>query len=91
MKLIFCPRCQDVVRLFDHVRKCDCGLSWGHYVDPLMAEIGGDAIPLGFDNGEMTKALNTASQVKGAGRGITFAAFVIRMPCATVHRMPRKS
>jgi len=33
MKLLYCPHCGDVVRLFPERRTCKCGKSWGHYLD----------------------------------------------------------
>jgi hypothetical protein len=33
VKLLFCPHCQDIVRLFPEKRTCRCGKSWGHYLD----------------------------------------------------------
>ena len=55
MKLIYCPNCQDVVRLRDTGKKfCDCKKSWGMYLnDDRYAEFGGNAIPLGIANGDI--------------------------------------
>ena len=46
MKLLYCPLCKDVVRLHvtDEPRRCLCGRSWGRYVNPGKAEIGGRAV-----------------------------------------------
>jgi hypothetical protein len=33
MKVLYCPHCGDVVRLFPERRSCKCGKSWGHYLD----------------------------------------------------------
>ena len=33
MKLLYCPHCADIVRLFPERRTCKCGKSWGHYLD----------------------------------------------------------
>lgn len=42
MKLIYCRKCQDVVRLFPEVlRQCKCGACWGRYLDDRRAEFGG--------------------------------------------------
>lgn len=59
MKLIFCPLCQDVVRLHvtDEPRKCLCGRSWGRYRSPGAAEIGGKAVMLGMHNVSLLKAV----------------------------------
>ena len=33
MKLLYCPHCGDVVRLFPEKRFCKCGKSWGQYLE----------------------------------------------------------
>jgi len=33
MKLLYCPHCGDIVRLFPERRACKCGKSWGHYLE----------------------------------------------------------
>jgi hypothetical protein len=33
VKLLYCPHCGDIVRLFPEKRFCLCGKSWGHYLD----------------------------------------------------------
>jgi hypothetical protein len=33
VKLLYCPHCNDVVRLFPERRTCKCGKSWGQYLD----------------------------------------------------------
>lgn len=82
MKLILCPSCEDVVKLNVTGRFCECGHSWGRYLDDgISAEIGGEAIPLGFANSELRTAL--ANRPK-SGMGRTFAAFVIPVLCETV-------
>ena len=78
MKLIFCPNCDDVIRLKKSIRTCTCVRSWGMYLeDGLHAKIGGDAIPLGFNNMDFVRAL---------GEGGEFIAFVIELPCATIEK-----
>jgi hypothetical protein len=32
VKLLYCPHCTDIVRLFPERRECKCGKSWGHYL-----------------------------------------------------------
>jgi hypothetical protein len=61
MKLIFCPVCQDIVRLRRKPRQCDCGKSWGGYEDGLNAVYGGDAIPMGIDNHTFMEAYHKYS------------------------------
>lgn len=74
MKLIFCPNCNDVIRLFDKKRHCKCRRSWGHYTDSVNAVIGGIAIPLGFANNSLVEALLNRPE---NGLGEPFNAFVI--------------
>ena len=84
MKLIYCPHCGDVVRLFYEKRVCKCGKSGGFYTDRLNALISGDAIPLGFDNADFHRAI---AEQKDHGWGEVFSAFVIPKKCDTVHEV----
>lgn len=83
MKLIFCPHCQDVVKLQLGERTCMCGKSTGRYVDSQYAEIGGAAIPIGFENGSFVAALERQPE---SGLGSVFRAFVIPKSVPTVRR-----
>ena len=82
MKLIYCPECEDIVRLWpEGTQECLCGESNGCYVDEINAVVGGRAIPIGIDNHSFAQAL--ADRPKdGAGR--RFEAFVIPEQCDTV-------
>ena len=84
VKLLFCRSCQDVIRLpaSGARRACECGKTWGRYLDDVKAEYGGaEAIPIGFDN----KSLYTALMHQpAAGRGMVFEAFVIPKKCPTM-------
>jgi hypothetical protein len=82
MKLIFCPHCQDVVKLALTTRTCECGMAGGRYLDDaLHAEVWGSAIPLGFANSSLASALLVRPD-RGMGR--EFTAFVIPYECPTV-------
>ncbi len=84
MKLFFCenPKCYDIVLLRQGKRRtCECGQSWGEYVDDLNAVIGGRAVPLGFDNRSFVAALKKRPEY---GQGKTFEAFFIPKHCPTV-------
>lgn len=85
MKLIFCPNCEDVVRLFisPKPRRCKCRKSWGHYTDRINAVIGGIAIPLGFANSSLVEALTHRPE---KGLGSKFEAFVIPKICPTIQK-----
>ena len=59
MKLIFCPKCYDVVNLIvNQKRACMCGLSWGQYTDETNALVGGHAIPFGINNHSFRSCLD---------------------------------
>lgn len=80
MKLIYCFECQDVVRLFNVERKCQCGKSSGRYTDYLNAVISGPCVPLGFDNGSIARAF----RYRDFRPHNEFTAFIIPHNCATV-------
>lgn len=85
MKLIFCPKCQDVLKLSLDKKNCKCGESWGRYKDKLNAVIGGEAVPLGFDNGSFVGAL------RGENLWNQFTAFVIDLPCKTIKKEEKEN
>ncbi|MFA5344771.1 MAG: hypothetical protein WC315_00650 [Candidatus Omnitrophota bacterium] len=81
MKLILCPKCQDVVKGDYAPRTCKCGASGLQYLkDGLNAIYWGEAIPLGFANSTLVKAVNNQP---ATGMGRTFEAFVIPKDCPT--------
>ena len=51
MKLLYCKKCDSVVRLVTQHGQCECGHCWGRYTDDLNAEYYGMwAVKLWFDN-----------------------------------------
>jgi hypothetical protein len=48
MKLLFCPHCKDVFRLYisEVPRRCLCGRTCGRYVDTWLAQHNGFGVPL---------------------------------------------
>ena len=85
MKLIFCPKCCDVVKLSRTERFCDCEASWGYYEnDGLIAHYGGFAVPLGFANRTLVQAIKNQPD---EGMGKRFEAFVIPKSCPTFTKM----
>ena len=51
MKLILCPKCDDVFKLSRTLKSCECGLSQGRYLeDGLYVQINMVAIPIGLAN-----------------------------------------
>lgn len=85
MKLLYCPKCSDVVKLgHNSPRTCVCRASGGRYVDNLNAEIWGEAIPLGFANSSLMMALRAQPE---SGLGKEFTAFVIPRVCPTIKKL----
>ena len=82
MKLIFCPHCEDVVKLKREKTFCACKKCWGQYKeDGLHASINKEAIPLGFSNPTLAEALYLRP---AGGLGSRFEAFVIPIQCPTI-------
>jgi len=86
MKLIFCPYCQDIVKLHRRLTICGCGRSFGAYLDELKAVYAGDAIPLGINNKSMAGAIKTQP---ASGQGKYFEAFVIPKKCPTFTKVKK--
>lgn len=85
IKLIYCPKCQDVRKLNYVLTTCQCGRSFGRVLgDGLDAQYGGDAVPLGFDNSSLVKALKHQPD---DGWGERFEAFVIPKQCDTCKKI----
>lgn len=83
MKLIWCPACEDVVKLRRKRRTCYCGKAYGRYdPDGSNARIGGTAIPIGFNNATFLDALKERMDLPGMGN--RFEAFVIPTVCNTI-------
>lgn len=85
MKLLYCPLCQDIMKIggYGQWRHCQCGASCGRYLaDGLHAEYGGMAVPLGIGNLSFQEALK--GRPDGPGEGELFDAFVIPQQCETV-------
>lgn len=77
MKLIFCPNCQDVIKMAQTKRSCVCGKSWGQYHGPLQATYGGLTIPLGFDNHSLRDSIQWWKSNEREVLGTRFTAFII--------------
>lgn len=59
MKLIFCSKCWDVVKLkVGEMRYCECGSVFGRYIDNTFAEVSENAISLAIGNGALLNAIN---------------------------------
>ena len=80
MKLVYCPECQDLVRLFREDRRCKCGQSGGHYEpNGRDAVLWGQAIPFGLDNFELGRALQRRPD-SGLGRPVSFFIIPVHSP-----------
>jgi hypothetical protein len=105
MKLIFCEKCHDLVKLKKKMdRTCECGESGGKYVDDLNAEIWGPCYKIGFANHSFTAAIiaqrlsgdSTEKMVRVYGRqgyvtkGRKFEAFIIPESAETMKRVDKK-
>lgn len=84
MKLIFCPECHDVVKLARDWRNCECRASGGQYKNDLDAVYTAPAIPLGFANSTLVKAIENQPD---EGKGECFEAFVIPKSCPTFKKV----
>ena len=78
MKLIFCPSCSDLFRLFSEPRSCRCGKSWGRYTDDVYAEIGGEAVAVGVANDDFVRAYRRRGDVDVADSKRNFKAWFMR-------------
>ena len=74
MKLLYCIKCQDLVRLFHETRTCECGATGGKYIGDTVAEVFGDGVPFAISNSEFDKALRGRTD---NWPGITFEGWII--------------
>ena len=83
MKLLFCEECQDLFRITHKGRTCECGETWGQYLDDgWHAEYSGEsAVPLFISSGSFVDAI---AERPRSGRGSTFIAGVIPEICDTM-------
>lgn len=86
MKLLYCPRCGDLVRLTVSTRCCRCGECSGRYLDDINVEIVEGTV-LGFDNLSFWTAVQ--KQNEPANNGHEFTAFVIPPNASSVKRVKR--
>ena len=93
MKLLFCPMCQDIVKLLkERQRTCVCGKSWGMYLENGVDSIyGGEAVVLGFGNETFMSAIRKLGGRGPDGLGWRFTAFVMPKDTPTVKFVPVKS
>jgi hypothetical protein len=86
MKLLLCKKCQDIFKLQDELKYCNCKESSGKYLDKLNAVYSGPCIPIGIDNRSLLQAIKNQPLW---GFGYEFTAFVIAKTCDTFTRIER--
>lgn len=60
MKLLYCAHCGDIVRLYPEKRSCQCGKSWGHYLEDGATTVQTyPGLSLGLANPDFETALKT--------------------------------
>lgn len=80
MKLVYCRKCKDLVRLIDaEPRTCRCGLVSGQYEAGNKASYSGaGAVPVGIHDGTFAEAVENQPEV---GKGPVFRACVMPKTC----------
>lgn len=63
MKLLFCSKCLDMIKLDYDLRQCQCGKVMGRHLSSRKAVYAGPAIAIDVDNVSLVKAMS--SDVKG--------------------------
>lgn len=75
MKLLYCYKCNDLIRLQPEEKECSCGLTSGKYLYRRYAEYSGDyAVPLWLDDSVIKKS---ARKWGDKGRAIALHLHVI--------------
>jgi hypothetical protein len=87
VKLILCSDCCDIFALTEKRRNCLCDKSGGRYLDDILAEYWGKAIPLGISNPSLVAAVLKQPE---CGEGEKFEAFVIPKNCDTFKKIKRR-
>lgn len=83
MKLLFCPKCQDIVRLLYHTRSCRCGFTSGKVIHQHDAYYT-NGIPMGINNSSLVEAIKNQPE---SGIGIEFKAFIVPKQCSSFHKV----
>lgn len=59
MKLLFCPKCQDLFRLDFELKTCKCGEVKGMYTGKTLSETNGKGLCLAIDNNDILRVLRS--------------------------------
>jgi len=90
MKLLYCKRCHDIIKLSQRLKTCDCGNVKGMYSTERQAQFVGEfAVPLGIQNSSFERAVNQQPKTNNEDgeSEATFEAFVIPEICPTLERI----
>jgi hypothetical protein len=88
VKLLLCLRCQDVRKLRMTLTTCDCGDSFGRYLeDGHSAEYGGPSRVLGLGNGSLLRALQFGPGSEKPDAASSVAAWVKPVECPRLSRV----
>ena len=87
MKLILCPKCDDMFKLSRTLKSCKCGLSQGRYLaDGLYAQINMAAVPIGIANSTLARGL-VAYQWRNKDMDYSIDAWVFRVDEPHIERV----
>jgi hypothetical protein len=78
MKLMYCPKCSDLVLLRLEPRSCACGAATGRYLaDRATVEQSAGSVSIGLHNGDLQTALAAHAKTPGTWRpAFCFRAFL---------------
>jgi hypothetical protein len=63
MKLLICLECGDIVKLFPERRTCNCGKSWGQYLEDHSTTVqSANSRSLGIANADFTGAFQALAE-----------------------------
>lgn len=72
MKLLFCAKCSDIIKLSTKgIRYCECGFVSGFYEDEYKAVVNGGGFSLAIDNNTFIRALNNFRRTEEAKKHIS--------------------
>lgn len=90
MKLLYCKRCHDIIKMSHRLNTCECGQVKGMYTSDLNVEYtGAYAVPLGILNDSFIDAVRNQPEKDNEERtgGVRFEGFVIPKQCSRVTRL----
>lgn len=69
MKLIFCRKCKDVIKLTrKESRECNCGAVRGRYLNRSDAAVSRNAVSIAIGNGSLQKAIARMEKLRGKSK-----------------------